>query len=163
MARVLIPVVPRRYNHNPRGSSTVQVQMRGDNPFERPTMLVNSNRRMLPGMGGLGTTLDTTPIQQAAAQTVDQAASGGGFSWSGLLSKVTGAAVDVGTAYATNRIQTLYGPKPAPLPVPQTTLLPGQPGAPAAYPAAPSKMPMILGVAAVVGVGAFMFLRKKKR
>jgi hypothetical protein len=60
MARVMVPQQRRTYNHNPRGSATAVVTMKGNNPFERalagPEGLVRVQRGILPGMGywGLG-------------------------------------------------------------------------------------------------------------
>jgi hypothetical protein len=65
MAKVMVPVQPRIYNHNPRGSATAVVTMKGNNPFERalagPEGLVQVRAGIMPGMGywGLGDSQNT--------------------------------------------------------------------------------------------------------
>jgi hypothetical protein len=151
MARVLIPVNPRRYNYNPRGSSTAQVTMRSDNPFERPTQLMNASRGMLPGMGFIGD--DAAP---APADT--------GIDWTKILTGVATAATPVAQQVIQNRIQQLYGPKPAALVGPTMSLLPGQTGAALPRPAPKrSILPWAIGGGVLlIGIGALFMLRKKK-
>lgn len=167
MARVLLPVMPRRYDPNPRGSATKHVTMAGDNPFERRVTAVNGSARrtMLPGMGAI----DLTPIAQttaaAAGDATKTAASGGAIDWTSLAQKVGDSALKVGTTYAQNRIETLYGPKPQPLTGTAATMLPGQAGA--SYPPPPKKssvLPWVLAGAGILAVGGvIIFLRRKKR
>jgi hypothetical protein len=65
MARVMVPQMPRRYNHNPRGgSATAVVTMRAQNPFETQLAGPEGLRRVrgmrLAGMGywGMGDSTD---------------------------------------------------------------------------------------------------------
>lgn len=145
MARVLIPVTPRQYNYNPRGSSTTQVLMRADNPFERSVSVEKSQfqRRgvMLPGMGELGD--DPAPAAPAAADP-----------WAVLTQGV----VDVGKQVAAKELA-----KPAVRKIPvasKITALPiGQPYPPPKK----SKLPLIIGGVAVVGLlGALILIRRKR-
>ncbi len=86
MARVLMPTMPRSYNHNPRGSSTATVVMKGDNPFERRTIMTNSRLAggALPGMSGLG---DAAPAPAPAAAATD---------WTGVAAALAQAGVQIG-------------------------------------------------------------------
>jgi hypothetical protein len=152
MARVLIPLNPRRYNYNPRGSSTAQVTMRADNPFERPTQLMNASRGMLPGMGFIGD--DAAPAPADA-----------GFDWTKILTGVATAATPIAQQVIQNRIQQLYGPKPAALVGPTMSLLPGQTGAqvPMPLPKKKSILPWAIGGGVLLlGIGALVMMRKKK-
>jgi hypothetical protein len=71
MARVLVPQNPRRYNHNPRGSSTAVVTMKANNPFERALAGPEGLRRVpgaqLPGMGFWGMGDDPAATDPMAA------------------------------------------------------------------------------------------------
>lgn len=67
MARVMVPQMPRRYNHNPRGgSATAVVTMRAQNPFETQLAGPEGLRRVrgvrLAGMGYWGMGDDPAPI-----------------------------------------------------------------------------------------------------
>jgi hypothetical protein len=158
MARVLIPITPRRYNYNPRGSSTAQVTMRSDNPFERPTRIVNAPRSMLPGMGFIGEGEDGSAAPTAPADT--------GFDWTKLLTGVATAATPIAQQVVQNRIQELYGPQPAALVGPTMSLLPGQTGAKLPVmvpPAKKSVVPWAIGGGVLLlGIAALFLMRKKK-
>jgi len=129
--------------------------MAAQNPFEGRVSM--ATRSAMPGMGAIDLT-----------QIPTNTAGGGGFNinWGGLIEQGAGAAIKVGSELASNRIDKLYGPKPVPLQAQGSTLLPGQPGAtrfPVYGVPAPSKLPWIIGGAAVLGAVAFVVLRKKKR
>lgn len=165
MARVLVPVHDRKYNHNPRGSATATVTMSGRNPFEGTGAVLVHKGSALPGMSGLG---DTAAPAAGASPTSDSS------SWmTGLLSSIIPAVTSVGTQLATGRINQLYPPPTPALPTTNAQLLPGQSGPQTlpvgaqsyiAYPpATPSKLPYILIGVGVVGLGlAFMLSKKRK-
>jgi len=149
MARVLIPVYKRRYNPNPKGSSTTQVLMPSDNPFERRTSIVNQSRTMMPGMGGLG---DIAPVAPAST----------GINWGAITQGAVTAGTQVGQVALTNAVnKILPPPKPVPMQYPQAQPLP------MSYsPAAQKKsiLPWAIGGGVLVlGIGALLMLRGKKR
>lgn len=149
MARVLMPVMPRTYNPNPRGSATTTVRMRADMPFERPSMVVNSNRGMLPGMSGLGAdpAPGTPPI--FGAQGVD---------WTALLNQ----GAQIGIQAGQSAIQNAITPHMQQMSTPSINHLPVMTGARAVAPAKPI-WPWVVGGVVVVGaIGALLLLRKKK-
>lgn len=164
MARVLIPVQARTYNHNPRGSATAHVTMSGRNPFEGGGVVVHKGSA-IPGMSGL------SGLGEDSAGATPTSSSP---SWmTGLLSSIIPAVTSVGTQLASARISNLYPPQTPQLQSQGAQVLPGQGGpqqlatGPQSYvvypPAAPSKMPMILIGLGVVGLGvAFMMSKKRK-
>jgi len=155
MARVLQPVMRRTYDHNPRGSSTATVRMAAQNPFEGRVSM--ATRSAMPGMGAIDLTQIPTNTAGGMGFNVD---------WGNIIEKGAENAIKIGSEFASNRIDRLYGPKPVPLQAPAAVLLPGQPGAtrfPVYGVPAPSKLPWIIGGAAVLGAVAFVVLRKKKR
>lgn len=154
MARVLVPVMNRRYNANPRGSATTTVTMSSNHPFERQTRVMNSTRSMLPGMGALGVLGEDAPAPAAPAATID---------WTKVLTGVAAAGTQVAQTAATNAVNQLIPPPTTKVPVANSmTILPVV--NPNYVAPAPSKLPWILGGVGllVVGVGA-MFLFRKKR
>lgn len=154
MARVLMPTMARRYNPNPRGSSTTTVTMKSNNPFESRVSLHESGA--LPGMSGLGAdTLATSPAPMAAQ------APSGGFDYTALLNSIAQAGVSVGGQLATNRIQELYGPKPQPLSAAGAQYLPV--GVPYAQPKPWLPVAIIGGGVVLAGVLLFAFRGGKKK
>lgn len=144
MARVLIPVMPRSYNYNPKGSATTHVTLAGDNPFERQTVIVNKSRSYIPGLGALGAEAPALTWQQQIAQAAIQ----------------TGT--QVGTQLATNAINKILPPNITALPT--TSAVPMQIVSANYVPAKPSKMPWIIGGSVLLlGIGAFFVLRKKRK
>lgn len=166
MARVLVPVNPRSYNHNPRGSATAVVTMGGRNPFEGGAPILVHKGSALPGMSGLGDT--AAPAPAGATPTSDSS------SWiTGLLSSIVPAITTVGTQLASGRINELYPPQSQNISAQGPQALPGQGGpqqlatGPQSYlvypPAPKSNMPYILIGVGVVGLGlAFMLSKKRK-
>ncbi len=156
MARILMPTMARRYNPNPRGSSTTTVTMKSNNPFEHRVSLHDANA--LPGMSGLG---DNNT--EASMATTPAPAAPGGFDWGALANTLAQTGVSVGGQLATNRIQQLYGPKPQPLQAAGSTYLPV--GIPYAQPK--SWLPWAIIGGGVVLAGtlliAFRGGKKKKR
>lgn len=154
MARVLIPVHARRYNPNPRGSSTTTVMMRADNPFESRSTIINGQRSgSMPGMGGLG----DAPVPATSPVSSAPAAASTGIDWTKLLTGVSQVGVQVGGQLAQNAIQQHYGQLPAQQPM----LLPTQthPGLRVAQPS--SWVPIaVIGGAAVLGIGILFMARK---
>lgn len=169
MAQVLIPQNARRYNHNPRGSATAVVTMKGLNPFEggRRAVIEHPGSALpgmsgLEGLSGLGEAQGATPTAEAGGAMTD------------ILSNIVKAATTVGTTLATARINELY-PAQSPQSIPsqgsqqisqsQINTLPLGPQSTVSYPPAPaSKLPWILGAVGIAGLGlAFFLSRKKKR
>jgi len=154
MARVMIPQNPSVYNDN-AGSTTV-VRMRANNPFESTRLSMGTSaasRRGKPGrLAGLGDgeEYDTMASEAPAADT--------GFDWSKLVTGLTSGALTVGTALATNRINTLYGPTTTSL-APVVTTAAGT--RIVTVPAPASKLPWIIGGVAVLGVLAVVLMRRK--
>lgn len=159
MARVLVPVMPRRYNHNPVGSSTAIVTMRGANPFESGVAglrRVSTRPGQLAGLGsaGLG---DEAPIMGPPSPAATDSGTTP-INWAGMAQAVATAAQPLVAAQAARllppKITTLTGQyAPQPLPV-----------NPQYMPAPKSKMPYVLIGVGVVGLAAaFFLLRRKKR
>lgn len=169
MATVIAPFMPRRYNHNARGSATAQVTMPAHNPFEQRTNLANRPGAQLaglqpsgalPGMGYLSSFLgddisdSETAEADASSAAADAAAASSpapatpaaaapaGFNWNSLLTTGATAAGTVATAVLKDR----YG-NPV---VPTATV--------AAKPA--SMMPWILGLGVVGLVVALVAFKK---
>jgi len=116
-----------------------------------------ATRSVMPGMGAIDLTQIPTNTAGGMGFNVD---------WGNIIEKGAENAIKIGSEFASNRIDRLYGPKPVPLQAQGSTLLPGQPGAtrfPVYGVPAPSKLPWIIGGAAVLGAVAFVVLRKKKR
>jgi hypothetical protein len=92
MARVLLPVMARQYDPNPRGSATTTVIMKGNNPFERTSTMVNGRLAggALPGMSGLG---EAAPAAAPAAP----AAPAAGTDWGAVAAAIAQAGVQVGS------------------------------------------------------------------
>jgi len=163
MARVLIPVMPRRYNHNPVGSSTATVMMKANNPFEAPVRQVSRRSGSLPGMGSL----DVTALQSSAQETLQASATSSGFNWAQVGTSLAQTGIDILGTAGQNIVNKLVPPPSTTLKAPSAILLPGQPGAGApalqyAQPA-PSKLPWILGGVAVLGGVLFFTMRKPGR
>ncbi len=137
MARVLIPVMNRRYNANPRGSATTTVVMSANNPFERPVNVLNATRSMLPGMGALG----ADPAPAAAPGSID---------WNAILTGGVTAAAQLAAAKLNPPIKVATGISPIPV------------VGPGYYPPKPSMAPWLIGggVAVLGVVGLFLMLRK---
>lgn len=157
MATVIAPFMPRRYNHNARGSATAQVTMPAHNPFEQRTNLANRPGAQLaglqpsgalPGMGHLSSFLgddlsdQETAMANASAAKADAAAATPGFNWNALLNTGVTAAGTVTTAVLKDRY--------------------GNPVVPTAAAMAPAKsmMPWVLGAGAV-GLVVLLFAMKK--
>jgi hypothetical protein len=147
MAVVQVPIMARRYNHNPRGSSTSTVVMKSNNPWDRKSQLVNASSATLrggalPGMSGLGDDIPTTnatPIPTTGTSDLT-------------------AAIGAAAALATARVQQLYGAGSSALPIANANARPPlAPGAPAP---AGSSLPLIIGIGGI-GLVAYLFLRKK--
>jgi len=164
MARILVPVNKRTYNHNPRGSATAVVSMRGRNPFEGSAPVLVHKGSAIPGMSGIdGLGADGATPTSATP------------SWmSNLLSSVVPLATSVGTTLVQNRMTTLYPPQTQSVQAQGAQMLPGQSGpnqlstgpqSILVYPPAPAKsnMPMILIAVGVIGLGAAFMMSKKKR
>lgn len=161
MARVLIPVMPRRYNHNPVGSSTATVIMKANNPFEAPVRQVSRRSGSLPGMGALDI---VAPLQTASQDALKAGATSGGIDWSSLATTGLQTGINILGTAGQNVVNKLIPPASQPLSAPQSVLLPGQPGAPpVAYiqTPAPSKLPWIIGGVVVLGGVLLLTLRKK--
>jgi len=150
MARVLIPVMPRRYNANPRGSATTTVTMAGDNPFERQVNVLNSTRSMLPGMGALGITDGPSVPTDSQPPVTPAEAAAAGVDWSKILTGLTNAGAQLAIAKLTPPLPKTTGITPIPV------------GGPFHMPAKSSVLPWAIGVGVVVvGLGAFLLLRRK--
>lgn len=156
MARVLMPTMARRYNPNPRGSSTTTVTMKSNNPFESNIQLHNANA--LPGMSGLG---NVAPAPATSPNPMAAQAPSGGFDWTGLMNAIGQTGVQVGGQLATNRIQELYGPKPQPLTAPGAQYLPV--GVPLAQPKPWLPWALVGGGVLAAGVILFAFRGKKSK
>lgn len=156
MATVIAPFMPRRYNHNARGSATAQVTMPSHNPFEQRTQLANRPGAQLaglqpsgalPGMGHLSSHLgdDYTPEPGAnddpATPTTPATPASKPFDWNSLLTTGVTAAGTVTTAVLKDRYGNPVVAKPAAV-------------------AAPSMMPWVLGAGAV-GLVVLLFVMKK--
>lgn len=151
MARVLTPVMQRRYDFNPRGSATATVVMKGNNPFEQRSHLVNSQLASgaLPGMSGLGNT--PAPAAPAPAPATD---------WNTVAQQLAQAAIQVGGTVATGAINQHYAPNQripavtsAQIPVVNANYNP-QPRA--------NWAPWAIGGAVLVGgVGLLLLMRRK--
>jgi len=141
-----MPVMSRRYDHNPRGSATSTVVMKSNNPFEARTRVMNS-------LAGLGADAPAAANPTAPA----------GFNWGtfgeGLVTSIGKVGVQVGGQIVTNEVNKRYGqiPGPAISPLPTTSGMRVAPAPKAWLPFA------ILGGAVVVGGGILMLMRKKKR
>ena len=159
MARVLMPTMARRYNPNPRGSSTTTVTMRSHNPFESRVSLLNGmGGGALPGMSGLGDNNDaeamaTTPTPAAPA------ASAGAFDWTALAQSLATAGVQVGGQLATNRVNQLYGPAAKPLTAAGAVKLPV--GTPLSQPS--TILPWAIAGGGVVLAGILLFAFRGKK
>lgn len=150
MARILMPTMARRYNANPKGSSTTTVTMKSNNPFESRVALLSGGA--LPGMSGLGEEPGNQPATTPAAA---------GFDWTALAQSIAGAGVQVGGQLATNRIQQLYGPKPQQLTGPGAVPLPI--GIPYAQPKSWMPWAIMGGGVVLAGVMLFAFRGGKKK
>jgi hypothetical protein len=144
MARVLLPVMRRNYNPNPRGSATSTVTMAANNPFESRMHVVNA----IPGMSGLG---DVAPVAPAAPAPA--------FNWAQLATGISQAGVQIGTGLATNAINQRYGQLPAQgaVPLPTSTSMMYAPRPASWLPYA------IVGGAVVVGGAILLLMRGKKK
>lgn len=154
MATVIAPFMPRRYNHNARGSATAQVTMPAHNPFEQHTQLANRPGAVLaglqpsgalPGMGHLSSHLGNDEDEPGANNdppyVPPAAATSKPFDWNSLLTTGVTAAGSVATAVLKDKY--------------------GNPIAPAAVAAKPaSMMPWILGLGAVGLVVALVAFKK---
>ena len=156
MARVLIPTYPRRYNHNPKGSATAVVTMKGANPFER----TGSREALRPilraprpgGLSGLGDGPVLGPPSPAATDSGSKP-----IDW-GKIAEATATAIQPLAAAQAARllpkpvVQSLPGSAPSALPVGYTVL-----------PQPKSKLPWIIGgVGAVAAIGVlFLVLRRR--
>ena len=112
MATVYNPVMPRRYNPNPRGSATTQVTMPGHNPFEQRTRLVNragitaqlagfGPSGALPGMGMWGSHLGDDPASSdtGSADPATMAAAAQYAAAADAAGEATTTDPNAGTAY----------------------------------------------------------------
>ncbi len=158
MARVLVPVMPRRYNHNPVGSSTAVVTMRGSNPFESGVAglkRVSSYPGQLAGLGAAG--LGDAPIMGPPNPNATDSGTTP-INWAGMVQSVATAAQPLISAQATRllspQVNTIAGQYlPQPLPVNPQLMQPKS-----------SKMPYVLVGAGVLGLGlVFLLMRRKKR
>lgn len=159
MARVLIPMNPRRYDHNPKGSSTAVVTMKGNNPFENRNVgrdgMQPMLRRQRGGLAGLGD--DAVQYGPPSPPATAPATPASSINW-GAIAQATATAIQpLATAEAQRLLQ-------------KQTAIPMSSQAPTALPvgyrpavAAPSKLPWILGgVGAVAAIGVlFLVLRRK--
>ncbi len=153
MARVLIPVMPRRYNPNPRGSATTTVTMSGDNPFERPVNVLNSTRSMLPGMGALGMTDGPSADASLSPSQPMVPSASTGIDWSKILTGAVQAGAQLGVA----KLQAQ-----ADRALPKTTGITNIPVQGYYPPPKHPALPWVIGGGAVLvlGLGAFLFFRK---
>lgn len=165
MARVMIPVQPRRYNFNPKGSATAVVTMRGHNPFERTTSREALQPYMLRsrpgGLAGLGDDAPGTGAMLGPPSPTPAATDSGStpIDWTKIAQLTAAAVQPLATAEASKLLtkataSTLPGQTaPKPLAVGAQPIV--------AKPA--SKLPWILGgVGAVAAIGIlFLVLRKK--
>lgn len=161
MARVLIPQNPRRYNFNPKGSSTAVVTMKGHNPFERrpgPEGLAPMTRRVrgslagVAGMSGLGDGPVLGPPSPAATDSGSTP-----INWAAIAQATATAIQPLATAEAARLL-----PKAPTIPIPGQTPT----ALPVGYTVVPkpaSKMPWIVGgIGAVAALGVlFMVMRRK--
>ena len=165
MARVLIPVMPRRYNHNPVGSSTATVIMKANNPFEAPVRQVSRRSGSLPGMGAI----DVNALQSSAQETLQASATRSGFNWGEVGTNLAQTGISILGTAGQNIVNKLVPPPTTTLTAPSAVMIPGQPnqGAPAVpyyqQAPAPSKLPWILGGVAVLGGVLFLTMRKPSR
>ncbi len=159
MARVLIPVVPRRYNHNPRGSSTAVVTMAGHNPFESGVSglhRISSNPGQLAGLGGAGLGADPAPVYGPPAPGATDSGTTP-INWAGIAQAVATAATPLVAAEA----QRLVPSQAARIQGAAATMLPVNPQI--SYPKPKSKMPYVLVGVGVVGLAAAFFLMRRKK
>lgn len=151
MARVLIPVMRRTYDHNPRGSATATVMMKGNNPFEQRSLLVNGKLAggALPGMSGLGDA--AAPAPAPAAPATD---------WNTVAQQLAQAAIQVGGSVATGAINQRYATNQR-LPAVGSTQIPVV-NSNSVYQPRASWAPWAIG-GGVLGVGlvAILLLRRK--
>lgn len=157
MARVLIPTMPRSYNHNPRGSSTTVVTMRGSNPFESGVAgLVRTSRYpgQLAGLGGAGLGADAPVMGPPAPGATDSGTTP--INWAGMAQAVATAAQPLIAAQA----QRLLPNQAAALTGAGVQFLPVNPQV---MPPKPSKLPYVLVGVGVIGLAAAFLLMRKKR
>lgn len=139
MAILRVPTIRRTYDMNPMGSATALVTMRHDNPFDRRVIAKVRDLRGLD-MG------DATPLP-----TADAAPS----FWDSAINALKGVGATVLPKLASSILPPI-GDSGA---LPGTNPVRAQP-APAA-PAPATNMYLIAGGVAVVGVLAFILLKKK--
>lgn len=159
MAILRVPTVRRTYDLNPMGSATALVTMGQDNPFDRRVIAKVRDLRGLD-MGdaeqttNASTDAGTTSIAAAAATALPTANSAPSF-WDSAISALKGVGATVLPRLATNLLKPVGDsgsiPGTNPIAVPQ-------PAPPAAK---PTNMYLIAGGVAVVGVLAYILLKKK--
>ncbi len=159
MARVLVPVMPRRYNHNPRGSATAIVTMKGSNPFESG---VAGLRRVSPYPGqlaGLGSAGLGDEMGPPLPPTSGPATSGTTpIDWTGMVKAAATAAQPILNAQAARLlprqgVTAVQGVAAQMLPV----------GVQYPAPKPASKLPYVLVGVGVIGLGAAVLLMRRKR
>jgi hypothetical protein len=160
MARVLIPQNIRRYDHNPKGSSTAVVTMKGHNPFERrpgPEGLAPMMHRVRGGLAGLGDTAVQYGPPPPPAATPAPAPATTGINW-GAIAQATATAIQPLAAAEAQRLLQRQTAVPMNYTAPSSLPVGYQPVA-----APKSKMPWIVGgVGAVAAIGVlFLVLRRR--